>query len=774
MTPSWPVQHRRLLPFAPMIYVAWADGVLTRDEFASIRDRIAAEEWLDEECRAALDAWLDRESPPAPGALRDLLAMLRQEADALPAAERASLAGLGERLARSAGLESELDPSAVSSALRHLEAALGAPGREALRDLIGSRVPGAAPRTAPEPPPFDPAALHRYLDGDHAELRGRVLELLSGPGFALDVGLSPTQQREQVWARLKRLAEEGLGGVGYPAEYGGGGNLGGAIAVFETLAYHDQSLVVKYGVNFGLFGGSVLQLGTRSHHERYLREIAEARLPGCFAMTEIGHGSNVRDLETVATYDPDAQEFVVDSPTASATKDWIGNAAMHARMATVFAQLETGGERHGVHAFLVPLRDEDGGVLPGVTITDCGLKEGLNGVDNGRIHFDHVRIPRENLLNRFGDVAPDGAYSSAIASESRRFFTMLGTLVTGRMSIAAASLSASKVGLATALRYSARRRQFGPAGEAEVPVLDFPTQQRLLFPHLAAAYGLDFTLEDVVRRYARHQASGGGEAGDQEAREIETLAAGLKAYASRHAIRTLQAAREACGGQGYLAANRIPQLRADTDVFATFEGANVVLWQLVAKELLAGYAAQFGDMKLWDVARYLADRAAGRVSELNPIVKRRTEPDHLRDVDFQIGALRYREERMLGAAARRLKRRMDEGMDSFDAMNQTQDHLVSLGRAHIERYVLERFAVGVEACTDASLREPLDVLRALFGMRALERERAWFLEAGYFETAKARAVRAQVNALCAQLRPLAVPLVDAFGIPAALLPEIAT
>lgn len=200
------------------------------------------------------------------------------------------------------------------------------------------------------------------------------------------------------------------------------------------LAYADLSLWVKSGVQWGLFGGAVENLGTERHRD-VVKRLISLDLLGCFAMTESGHGSDVANLETTATYDPQSQEFVVHSPTPSARKDYIGGAAEHAGMAAVFAQLITEGTSQGVHCFLVPIRDEHGADLPGVTTYDDGLKGGLLGVDNGRIVFDQVRIPRENLLNRYADVAPDGTYSSDIENPSRRFFTTLGTLVRGRVSV---------------------------------------------------------------------------------------------------------------------------------------------------------------------------------------------------------------------------------------------------------------------------------------------------------------------------------------------------
>jgi acyl-CoA oxidase len=571
--------------------------------------------------------------------------------------------------------------------------------------------------------------------------------------------------RARVRAWCRTLAEEGLGSLAYPKDFGGAGDVTQAAAVFETLAYHDLSLLVKFGVQFGLFGGSVLQLGTRRHHERYLRAIGSFELPGCFAMTETAHGSNVQRLETTATFDPVRGEFVVHTPHERAGKDYIGNAAEDGRLATVFAQLVVGGEQYGVHAFVVPIRDDVGRPMPGVRVADRGAKGGLNGVDNGRIWFDRVRVPRENLLNRFGDVSEEGVYTSPIASPGRRFFTMLGTLVGGRVSIAAAAVNAAKLGLTIAVRYTDGRRQFGPEGRPEQPVLDYLTMRRRLLPRLATAYACDFAVNELVRAY--------GALGSGDAQDVEVVAAALKSYASSFAVDTLHACREACGGEGYMSSSRLTGYLADADIFTTFEGANPVLLQLVAKGLLTDYREQFGELRLWSAVRYIGSRAAARFAELDPIGPRRSDPEHLRDPDFHMAAFRYREERLLSTLARRLKRRIDEGEDSFTALNACQDHAVAVGNAHAERVVLEAIQRAVAAAAESSIAQPLSHLSELYALSRIEADLGWFLEKGYVEGGKARAIRAEVGTLCAELRPDALALVEAFGIPDALLPEIA-
>lgn len=600
----------------------------------------------------------------------------------------------------------------------------------------------------------------RIIRGDYPELRERVRAALARPEVRIPDHLPLEEQRERTLGAVVALAEAGLGPTAFPKEHGGHGEMGAGVAVFEELALGDLSVLVKYGVHFGLFGGSIAQLGTEKHHRRYLARVASAELLGCYAMTETGHGSNVRDLRTTATYDPTAREFVVATPDDDARKDYIGNAALHGRIATVFARLLIDGTDHGVHAFLVPLRTASGELAAGVYIEDCGPKEGLNGVDNGRIGFDGVRVPADALLDRFAKINEAGKYESSIPSPDRRFFTMLGTLVSGRVSIAAASVAVARKALTIAVRYTASRRQFGPAEGEEVPVLDYLSVQRALLPRLARCCATGFAVRDLVRCLADPRA---------DRRRIEVRAAALKATASRDAVDALQACREACGGQGYLAENQFGRLKADSDVFTTFEGANPVLMQLVAKSLLSRYGREVGDLSMWGMARYLAELAGTRLADMNPVATRRTDPEHLAGHELHLAALEYRETRLLRSAARRLKSRIDDGMDSFDAANECQDHLLAVASAHADRVLLSTMLRGLEATAESEGRELLVRVASLFGLATLEAHRAWYLEAGYFEPAKSQAVRAEVNRACRELAPRAVELVDAFEIPDELI-----
>jgi acyl-CoA oxidase len=439
----------------------------------------------------------------------------------------------------------------------------------------------------------------------------------------------------------------------------------------------------------------------------------------------------------------------------------------------VFAQLVANGESHGVHCFLVPIRDEKGRDLPGVTTSDCGHKGGLRGVDNGRIMFDEVRIPRENLLNRYGDVAEDGTYTSPVENINRRFFTMLGTLVRGRVSVGGAASATAEVALTIAGKYALQRRQFGPNPDSEILLMDYRTHQRRLLPLIAKSYAYRFAQNQLVARMHRLQTT--DEPDEHEQRELETRAAGLKAVQTWHAIDTIQECREACGGAGYLTANRLVLLRRDVDVFATFEGDNHVLLQLLAKDLLTKYAKEVAGLDPVGLARFAAASFAETVKErttAGQLIQRlidarsgRDEDSDLLDLGTHLSMFEDREEHVLETLARRMRRaaKADED-EAFRIFNNAQDHMIRAAKAHIDRVVLEAFTAGIARCEEGEAADLLREVCTLFALSAIEDDLAWFMGHNRLSIAKSKEVTPLVNAQCEKLRPFTEPLLEGFGV----------
>lgn len=635
--------------------------------------------------------------------------------------------------------------------------------------------------TSTVPSSVDPKALQSVLDGRWAHVRRDARENLDDPDFLPVYGETMQEARERVTRAAKKLAESGRVGLGFPKAYGGEDDAGGSTTSIEMLAFGDLSLMVKAGVQWGLFGGAIQLLGTKRHHDVYLRDVMSFDLPGCFAMTETGHGSDVQQLRTTCTYDPATETFDLHTPHQAARKDYIGNAAKDGRMAVVFAQLITQGKNHGVHAWLVPIRDEQGTAMPGVTIGDDGPKAGLPGVDNGRLTFDHVSVPRDMLLDRYGQVAADGTYTSTIENETRRFFTMLGTLVRGRVSVGGSASSATKLALDIATRYGDARRQFAAPGEdREIVINDYLVHQRKLLPALATTYALHFAQDELVATMHDVQTAAhvDGQVLDEDAqRELESRAAGLKVAQTAHATKTIQMCREACGGAGYLQENRLPHLKADTDVFTTFEGDNTVLLQLVAKGLLTGYRDTFGSLEGWGKVGFIADmvretvleRTAARalIARLIDAVPGRDDEVPMLERGWQLKMFEFREKHALEGAIRRLRKNSTtEGMAPFDMFNDVQDHVLKTAQTHIDRVVLEAFVAGVDRTEDADAKVLLDKVCDLYALSTIEADKAWFLEHGQLTPSRAKTLTSTVNQLLRELRPHIITLVDAFAIPA--------
>ncbi|KDA05442.1 acyl-CoA dehydrogenase [Microbacterium sp. CH12i] len=619
---------------------------------------------------------------------------------------------------------------------------------------------------------IDVARVTDLLFGTWADTRRTAREMIKDSAFWRDDSLGKDEHRERVLSQMHLLVEKKAVHRAFPKEFGGEETNGANITAFEELFAADPSLQIKAGVQWGLFGSAIHQLGTAEHHRKWLPGAMDLSIPGAFAMTEIGHGSDVASAGTTATYDPEAEEFVINTPFRAATKEYLGNAAVHGIAATVFAQLITNGVSHGVHCFYVPLRGEDGNDLPGITREDDGLKGGLNGIDNGRLSFDHVRVPRTNLLNKYGDVAVDGSYTSPIDSPGRRFFTMLGTLVQGRVSLDGAASWASALGLHIAITYATERRQFDGADGQEVVLLDYGKHQRRLLPRLATTYAQIFAHDEFLQKFDGVFSGRTDTPDDRE--DLETLAAALKPLSTWHALDTLQEAREACGGAGYMFENRLVGLRADFDVYATFEGDNNILLQLVGKRLLTDFAKQFKDKDAKALAAFALGQTAGKafhgaglrrfgqtVADFGSTA--RSVENGLR-AEQQHELLADRVQQMVADIAGNLRHAGKDKVLGEKLFNENQADLIEVARAHGELLQWEAFTDAVNSIPEGGdTKKVLTWLRDLFGLQLIEKHLAWHIINGRLSTQRAAVVSSYIDRLCLRLRPHALDLVNAFG-----------
>ncbi|XP_078172008.1 acyl-CoA oxidase 2 [Carex rostrata] len=608
-------------------------------------------------------------------------------------------------------------------------------------------------------------SLSEYMRGPHREIQSRIFEFFqSRPDLQTPVEISMAEHRQLCMRQMTALVRDaGIRPFRYLVE-----NPSAYFAVAEAVGGVDISLGIKMGVQFSLWGGSVINLGTKKHRDKYFDGIDNLDYPGCFAMTELHHGSNVQALQTTATFDPITDEFVINTPNDGAIKWWIGNAAVHGKFASVFARLilplqGKGGKSAdmGIHAFIVPIRDlETHALLPGVEIHDCGHKVGLNGVDNGALRFSQVRVPRDNLLNRFGDVSRDGKYTSSLPTVNKRFAATLGELVGGRVGLAYSSVGVLKIAVTITVRYSLLRQQFGPPRKPEVSVLDYQSQQHRLMPMLASTYAFHFATQYLVDKYCEMKKTND----DQVVGDVHALSAGLKSYVTSYTARSISTCRESCGGHGYAAVNRFGILRNDHDIFQTFEGDNTVLLQQVAGDLLKRYQEKFKGGTLTVTWNYLRESMSSYLSQPNPVTARWEGEDHLRDPKFQLDAFRHRTSRLLQSVAARLQKHT-KTLGSFGAWNRCLNHLLTLAESHIESVVLAKFIDAVQNCPDANTREVLKLVCDLYALDRIWKDIGTYRNVDYVAPNKAKAIHKLTDYLSFQVRGVARELVDAFDLP---------
>lgn len=506
-------------------------------------------------------------------------------------------------------------------------------------------------------------------------------------------------------------------------------------------------------IHWNMFIPVLRTQATAEQQKKWLPLATSMSVIGCYAQTEIGHGSNVQGLETTATFDPSTDEFILNSPTLTSTKWWPGGLGKVATHAIVHARLILDKD-YGVHAFIVQIRSlEDHKPLRTITVGDIGQKFGNGGnntVDNGFAQFNNTRIPRDNLLMRMAIVTKEGKY---VRQNVPKQMLYGGMIAARQIILMEASMDLSRA-VTIAVRYSAVRRQFSLGnGNREIQVLDYPTQQQKIFPLLASAYAFRFVgqwmeslYSEVMYQFENNNFSA--------LAEIHACTSGLKALTTSVTADAIEKCRKACGGHGYLCASGLPELFAAYIPSCTYEGDNTLLFIQVGKFLVKTILNMKTSLRPQGTTQYLAD--------LDLLTKKNCEvsdEDDWLSSNVILGAFKARAARLALSISRQILKfpNQDAGFEELSV------NLVSVAQAHCQLIVLSKFIDKVHgAIPGLNVKKQLQLLCNTYGLSLVCEHVEDFLVTGYLTKRQANLARHQLRSLLSHVRPNAIALVDSF------------
>ncbi|KAF9336897.1 hypothetical protein BG006_007005 [Podila minutissima] len=537
-----------------------------------------------------------------------------------------------------------------------------------------------------------------------------------------------------------------------------------------------------FGLHRGMFMPTLASQSTDEQIEKFLKPAMRYEIIGCYAQTELGHGSNVQGIETTATYIPETDEFEIHTPYLTASKWWIGGLGKAANHAVVMARLKTAGKDYGPHAFVVPIRSmEDHTLLPGVMAGDIGPKFGYNTTDNGCMWFDHYRVPRISLLAKHSSIKPGSGEYVKPPNDKLSY----GTMVLVRASLVGAARQGMAKAVTIATRYSAIRRQFVDKDSPkmlgdqiiETSVIDYSMQQYRLFPIIASAYACFFTSKEMMRLYylnMKNMASGDF----SMLADVHASSSGLKSLTTTMAAAAIEECRRACGGHGFSSFSGLPLMLQDYVPNVTWEGDNYMITQQTGRYLFKS----FRDL--------VAKRASGKFNASlinNPTLAYLNT--YLDNPDLKCPATSAAQfhnlEIQLAAYGHRAAHLVADIVNALDVEKRTWNSMLveiyNVSVAHCQFILVQNFILGIRgempqpegvAVVELSpqAKEALTDLSDLFALHMIHKQPGEFLTSGYLNAKQVSLIgKAVMDVMENKIRPNAVGFVDAFAFPDFLL-----
>lgn len=540
---------------------------------------------------------------------------------------------------------------------------------------------------------------------------------------------------------------------------------------FDALYSFDNATGLRFGVDFDLYLRSLLNFGTNKHLI-FIKKLFNMTELGCFALGELAHGSNIRDIKTTANFIQETDEFILNSRSELGYKFWIGSSKEIANIAVVFAKLIINDQDLGVHIFVVPLRNKHNhSLLPGIYIGDCGKKMGLNRKDEGFIIFKNVRIPRDNMLDRYSKITPKGEYISQIKTEGDRFGFLIGSIMNEPRILSCNRCLINLLnGITITMRFVCFRRQFNRKIEdsQEVQIIEYTLTQYRLFPILAGCFVQKIAAKRLYDIYEelRPQIS---ELNNPKITELHAVISAIKPITTWFSRNGLMNCREICGGLGFSAINRLGELYSDNNVNVVWEGDNYVLLQQTARYILefVRHLKQTSNKdNQKNMMDFLRNNPEADFSAKNTIIKDKKDLLNINLVEkIYENRLCY----LIKKSTNVLNKNIDELPNVYSAWNKSQIYyLKNMSIAYGDLFILKENIKEINNSNyNKDAIKSLKLMACLWSLNNIYENIGDFL--GYFSKENLNDIKDLIMELCLEIKDKCISIIDAVCVPDEIL-----
>ena len=525
----------------------------------------------------------------------------------------------------------------------------------------------------------------------------------------------------------------------------------------SPLFLYFTNIHVKGGVGLLMSLHLIKVLGTSEQVEKWATKLAKREWYGCYAQTELGHGSDVQNLKTLAVYDHETQEFTLNNPDIDSIKWWPGDLGMSANVAIVMSRIVSNGKDHGVYPLFVQIRDfETHHVLPGVELGDIGPKLGYASKDNGYLRFTNYKVSKDALLGRFYKIDQEGNIKT-VGNPKIIYSSMLESRT--------ALLDGHCIGIMKALqivgRYSCLRKQFKDTQGNELPIIEYQMQKAKLLKFLSRGNAMTFA-RHRLSKFLKKNSDAVKDNNFSYLQEAHVYLSGYKAYFTWTGINCFSEMMQAAGGHGYSYYSGLPVMLSELFPDTILEGENSLLCLQVARHLLKAmkHVQEEKSHKIKGSTKYIKDIQDLLQYKLPDTKEQLCKHEPLLKAFSRVSCHFVRD------AAMGMMTHIGNGLDPKEAWNTKLGmKLLNIGKIHTVYTIAYEATSEINDLPDLLIRNVLSDVLLYFIIEMIEEYSAFFIESDSINADQMVMLKEKREELVDTLSPHLLKLCEGLQIP---------